>query len=161
MTNRRLRYVYVSTATLLLFCGCGNPIGAVPASGRVMYDGQPVTDANILYLCDNSTGESGPSALGRTDASGRYALQTNQYEGAVPGTYVVIVSKDNSETLGIPDPLPPGKTRTDWLQSQNLVPKSVLPIVYADPTGSPLRFEVTTNKTENHFEILLEGEPPE
>jgi hypothetical protein len=146
---------------LLVFSGCGNPLGTVPAGGTVIYNDQPVAGAHILYTRDNAANEAGPAAFGKTDQDGRYQLRTNQHDGAVPGRYVVVVSKDNSESLNIPDPLPEGTTRTDWLQANNVIPKSVLPLAYGNPLQSPLRTEVTDNPDQNHFEITLEGSPPE
>ena len=152
--------LYLATG-FLAFVGWGNPLGTVPAGGTVTYNDQPVVGAGILYMRDNSTNETGPAAIGETDENGQYQLRTNQFDGAVPGKYVVVVAKDNSDSLNIPDPLPEGKTRTDWMQANNVVPKSVLPLVYGNSLETPLQVEITDDPDQNHFEIILEGSPPE
>ena len=62
----------------------------VPVSGTVFYKGQPVADANVLF---EPVGET-PAAAGKTDAQGRYQLQTfDPNDGAVPGDYKIAVRK--------------------------------------------------------------------
>ena len=101
----------------------------------------------------------GPAAIAVTDAEGRFELATGEQRGAVPGSYRVTVKKDNSDELGIPDPLPAGMTRTGYMRQHDLVPRPLLPLDYANVRQTPLRFTVSASD-ENEFVIHLKGEPP-
>jgi hypothetical protein len=77
---------------LLVGGGCSREAGpkTVPASGKVLYNGQPVAGAKVAFLGD---GNSLP-ALGITDKNGEFELTTRDPgDGAVPGKHVVTVSK--------------------------------------------------------------------
>lgn len=70
--------------------GEGKP-QAVPAGGVVLYNQQPVADATVIF---HPQAEGGQGATARTDASGKFQLMTYQPgDGAVPGEYLVTVSK--------------------------------------------------------------------
>lgn len=77
----------------------------IPVSGTVTLDGKPVEGAVVLFI---PTGSTNFSALGATDAEGKYKLQTRtgqQLRDGVPaGEYRVAVSR-----MVKPDgsPLPP------------------------------------------------------
>ena len=89
----------VSRATVMfaiaLFAavGCGpkdTRVRRLPASGTVLYKGEPVADAEVVF----DSGGSSPAAAGKTDASGRFQLTTfDTNDGAVPGDYKVAVRK--------------------------------------------------------------------
>jgi hypothetical protein len=86
----RLSYALVAMVSLT-FVGCGGSgVPPVPVSGKVLWKGQPVTEATITFL--SKTG--GRSASGRTSADGSFTLTTNRTgDGAPPGEYAVTVSK--------------------------------------------------------------------
>jgi hypothetical protein len=71
-------------------CGGGSGVGAVKATGTVTLDGTPVEGATVTFV---PKGE-GRVATGITDAEGKFAMKTVEAgDGAVPGSYDVIVSK--------------------------------------------------------------------
>ena len=138
--------------------GCGDRLGTVPAGGVVTWSDKPVEGAQVMFLRDS---QQGPAAIGVSDQDGRFELTTGESPGAVPGQYRVTVVKDNSAELGIPDPLPEGVTRTEYVRTHNLVLRPLLPVQYADFQQTPLRFEVSADTQKNDYAINLEGEPPQ
>jgi len=71
----------------LALAGCGSEF--VPVEGTVLLDGQPLADAQVLFLPKSS----GRPATGRTDAAGKFKLTTDrQGDGAKPGEYNVGVT---------------------------------------------------------------------
>lgn len=75
--------------------GCGgvadsNRPKTVPVQGTITLKGQPLADASVTFMLASNSG----SAVGRTDAAGRYSLTTfEQGDGAIPGEYGVQVVK--------------------------------------------------------------------
>jgi hypothetical protein len=66
-------------------------VGAVPVTGTVTLDGQPVAGANVSF---SPTSGGGKAAVGTTDASGKFTLTTMKSgDGAVPGAYLVTITK--------------------------------------------------------------------
>ena len=64
----------------------------VPIAGRVTLDGQPVAGARVMFSPKAVAGElrAGPDSYGRTDADGRFQLQTIKgQDGAVVATHTV------------------------------------------------------------------------
>lgn len=82
-------------ASLLAFCvGCGGDGGPspVPVTGQVLFKGKPVDDARVTF--HGRTESGGRSASGKTDSQGNFSLTTfKSGDGAVPGDYVITVSK--------------------------------------------------------------------
>jgi hypothetical protein len=75
-------------------------IKTVPVAGKVTYKGEPVSGALVTFVTEDTTGKP---ANGRTDGEGKYRLTTivsgsNTQDGAMPGNYVVTVSKKSSGT---------------------------------------------------------------
>jgi hypothetical protein len=79
--------------------GCGGGGGdrwsqdrpaTVPAGGTVLYNQKPVEGASVTFIPQGHD----HGAVGRTDASGRFQLQTfAPNDGAVPGEFKVTVRK--------------------------------------------------------------------
>jgi hypothetical protein len=83
-------------ASCFLLAGCsgsGRPTIA-PVSGHVIYKGQPVADATVVFLCPGAP----RLAVGTTDKDGNYQLTTYEpNDGAVIGTHTVTVKKFKNE----------------------------------------------------------------
>ena len=100
-TIRNLQILFVLIA-LVLLAGCGGqklPDGMpqpVTCEITVTQDGKPLEGAVVrLHSEENHSW----TAVGRTEASGKAVIYTlDQYKGAVPGKYKVIVSKTETET---------------------------------------------------------------
>jgi len=89
-----IRKVAALTALTIILSGCStkpdNRPRRVPVTGTVLYKGQPVANATVLFEPANDT----PAAAGKTDAQGRYHLETfGSADGAVPGDYKITVRK--------------------------------------------------------------------
>lgn len=94
---------------LLLLTGCGPSYHAV--SGVITLDGKTMEGVSVSFIPDGP----GQPAVGTTDGSGRYTLETNNAQGVLPGTYKVCITKiaftpydERAGTGGepIPSPIP-------------------------------------------------------
>ncbi len=142
---------------LLLGCNQSNRPATYPVRGTVIYQGKPLAGASVTFMADGAS----RAAVGKTDETGSFQLTTyEQYDGALPGTYLVTVKKYGSE----PPPLPtaPADGAIDpageekytaamarWLETA----KTAVPQKYADRRTSDLSREVVDG--ENSFEIEL------
>lgn len=132
-------------STLLLACsGCGPSFKTVPVSGQVTLDGQPVTDAGVLYVPVNQ----GPTARAVTDAQGRYVLKTNALDGTAPGKYRVAVMKENSGGVAV------GADGLETAPGVKAPVKRVLPPIYADPNSSPLEITIEAERKDADLKLL-------
>lgn len=123
----------------------------VPVTGSVVCEGMPVAGARVIFY---PLAEGLPAAHGDTDAAGRFQLTTfDPQDGAVPGAYVALVTKTETEgeltyeegeayfqRTGKPPPFP---------QVKNL-----LPAKYGSYDTSDLRCEVVPERT-NEFPLQL------
>ena len=95
------------TCTCMILClgivvavsGCSGPVddrpARVAAEGSVTYDGSPVDAANVTFSPKDG---AGAAASATTDAQGKFTLATfDPGDGAIPGSYTVMVSKMKTE----------------------------------------------------------------
>ncbi len=76
-------------ALFIMVAGCGNSEGRVSLRGTVKLDGQPLVNATVRFIAQDSGGKD---ALGTTDADGVFRLSTlKPGDGALPGKYKVVV----------------------------------------------------------------------
>jgi len=133
----------VLTAVALPLTGCGGkqlPPGMpppVPCEIIVIQEDKPLEGAVVrLHPVDDSN--SSWTAMGRTDASGKAVIYTlDQYKGAVPGKYKVIVSKTETEDPGPPVPSAEAQGRGRPLGSFYLVEEQ-----YGTASTTTLEIEV-------------------
>jgi hypothetical protein len=78
----------ICSLTLLVTSGCnsGPPVGRV--NGTVTMDDQPLGNALVTFVPQSG----GQSALGKTDATGKYSLYRRGEPGAVVGMYTIVVT---------------------------------------------------------------------
>jgi hypothetical protein len=114
--------------------GCGNGEGLVPVSGKVLLDGQPLTQGNVITLPP-----AGRGASGIIQPDGTFQLKTGKDDGAKPGTHKVAVVAYASG---------PGQGPESGT-GQLLVPKK-----YTSPDTSELTIEINSSG-DNHpvFEL--------
>jgi len=77
-------------AVAVLGCG-GNTANTVPVEGSLHWDdGKPIAEASIRFVA----APGGRDANGYTNAEGAFSLNTfTQGDGAVPGSYSVVITK--------------------------------------------------------------------
>lgn len=136
--------IAVFLAASAMASGCGRsrvPAGpprlpTVPAGGVLTVRGLPCAGASIVFHHE----EGQASAIGTTDAEGRFTLSTYQHhDGAPVGNYLLTVATNNTTEVepGVLAPLSTERSR------------SVIAAAYADPQSSSLTCEIpSAGKTD-------------
>lgn len=137
---RRLMTASILIGLGMFIAGCGNS-GAVPVSGKVTYNGQPVANANVIF-----TPKNGRPAVGKTDAEGKYTLSNvGKDDGAVEGVQTVTITPNYDQ----PPPMIGTPEAKKWKP-----PKAPFPARYGDPKTSNLTATVTRGDKEPiNFEL--------
>lgn len=151
----------------LAVCGCGAPsLPTVPVTGTVKYQGNLVEGATVVFV---DIKPNGKSAAGITDAQGNFTLETSlggsgakTAKGALPGDYVVLVTKaaGPGEGQGGPDEQHPEVTgpQATQVDPNAMAPvkdvKLAFPAKYSDPTKTDLKYTVKQGE-KNHFDLEL------
>jgi hypothetical protein len=122
--------------------GCKKPGLQVNfVEGFVLLDGSPVADATV-EIAPLTPG--GLTAIGRSDASGRFRLTTTRggspNGGAVAGDYTVLFKKADYDLKGT------GKTRADDMDGVPLIYE--IPKRYGDPQTSGLKVTVKQGRND-------------
>lgn len=126
-------------------------------SGTITMAGGPVIDAAVTF----SPRSGQPPALGRTDSSGKYVLQTYEAgDGAVEGDYAVLVTKSGGSASSAPsaDEVhkavssggPPPASHGG--RSGSSKSGDLLPDMYSKPDSTPFKATVLPDK-ENVFDF--------
>jgi hypothetical protein len=132
-------------------------------SGVVKHNGNPVEGAVVSFVPTQST-EDTSTAVGTTDASGKYVLTTRASgDGAIPGEYKVSIRKTEGggggTAAGGGAVSTDGEMPADYSGASDAPPpvtKDLLPAKYASPDTSGLTATVG-NKAET-FNFDLEGQ---
>jgi hypothetical protein len=145
--------VLLGAAAFLFGCGgdTGKPkLGRV--SGKVTYNGKPVTKGTVSFIPASGPGiATGQSAAGEIGPDGSYQLTTFEGgDGAVLGEHRVIVQsrEDDPALKGGGMPIPDKQGRLNIKPPTYLVPQK-----YATTESSPLRF--TVKEGSNRYDIEL------
>lgn len=125
-------------------CGGGDMPTTVPVTGTVTLDGTPVDGATVNLMSDTDN----RLASGKTDASGKFTLQTiigsQTAPGAVVGGHGVAVLKSESGGQKTEDPKAMmEQMTTNPAITSDFKPKYIIPAKYNNPTMSGIRVEVT------------------
>jgi hypothetical protein len=135
--------VILALALPVLTIGCGGASGPVmgKVSGKVTYQGKPLTQGTVSFVSNDPNGANANSVIG---PDGSYSLQTtNPSDGAVVGEYRVIVSDIDPNSVNTPAPGEPVK------KAQRIIPEK-----YEKPETSGLTRKV--EKGSNTIDIALE-----
>jgi hypothetical protein len=108
-----------------------------PVEGVVTFNGAPVEKAGVLFKP-----ETGPFAIGTTDAEGRFTLMTANHEGALVGSHRVAITKSQTTT-----------TQVAGEQFPRYGTKYFLPEKYASPETSELTATVSDDGGEFDFKL--------
>jgi hypothetical protein len=120
--------------------GCGGN-GTMHVKGRVTLDGNPVEGANVVFMPERE----GRPASGLTNNEGFFELTTFQTgDGALPGSYLVLVTKKEASTEPPAEPGVKGKNAKNPLEEKpdRIKGKSLLPEEYGIQYKTPLRCTV-------------------
>jgi hypothetical protein len=134
------------TALLLAGCEGANPQGRVPISGEVTLDGDPISEAIIIF---SPTSAQGPAENVKAVAvvkEGAFAL--TQRDGPCPGNYDVLIQDQPPEFEAFAADVAQG---TAPRRPSFTIPKSY---------GQPGRLTATvTEDGANQFQFALESRP--
>jgi hypothetical protein len=157
MIKKIYSVLLILLSALFIIGGCSTEeMPVVPVTGEVFLNGTPVENALVSFV-PKSSGGRGASAMTEQNGSFILATQGATKNGAMPGEYIVLVSKwvatDNSGRE-IP-PAPPKKynpNETKTLEKQPVM-KNLLPVKYEKKEITDL--VVTVEKKKNHFKLDL------
>ncbi|MCU0872870.1 MAG: DUF4198 domain-containing protein [Pirellulaceae bacterium] len=137
-------------AVVFAGCGSGEP-DLVKAKGKVLYNGKPVSGANVTF-----TPASGPLGLGMTDANGEFSLTTGGRPGVLVGEHKVSIAKAPPAPVQMASPTPDDMRKMQMSGGMTTEPvKSEIPEKYANPATSNLVAAVDPDETKNVFEYAL------
>jgi len=122
-------YRLLTLLAVAAFAGCSGAHGTASVSGTVLYKGQPIEGATVIFH-PKGEGTIAKPAQGKTDSGGHFTVSSYfgpgyQPSGALPGDYAVTVTKID-EPQGTFDP------------HKDPPPKNHLPVKYSTPQHSPL-----------------------
>lgn len=128
------RFPLVCWVAFVLLAGCESAglEGAVPVRGKVVYQGKPLTEGEVLYA---PVDPNGRQARGKLQSDGTFTLTTLiANDGALPGEYRVVV-----EALA-PHPGEPGRGDTPLdAKPPKIVRGYLVPEKYTNPDQTPFR----------------------
>jgi hypothetical protein len=121
-----------------LACGKGGPELA-KVTGKVTYNGKPVTKGTITFVTIDKTGRN---ATGAIQPDGSYTLQTEEPgDGAQLGDYNVTIAARDEEILDYTPPKP-------------IPPKRLVPEKYEKPQTSGLTKKVVSGSNSFNFDLV-------
>ncbi|NMC19114.1 MAG: hypothetical protein GYA33_01730 [Thermogutta sp.] len=148
---KHVTFAALVSAALIGLAGCGDSgPSTTQVKGVVIYRGQPVEQATVMFSPVQEG--KGLPAVGQTNAAGEFELLTGNKTGAVPGDYVVAISKTELVPTGEKVPKPEGGVE-DVMTSKDL-----LPPIYKLSSTSPLKVTVEAGK-RNEYKFELEDAP--
>jgi hypothetical protein len=154
----RLRFLVLFFLGLAA-AGCGSGFKTVPVSGRLLLNGEPLTDADatIVFRPDASKGNTlNLDFAGTADEEGNYTLHYgNGNSGAAPGWYkVAVVAMEPLQPRRPPTPEERKKIRPG---PSAHVRKSLIDEKYKVPTSSGIEIEVVESPAANAYDLSLMG----
>jgi hypothetical protein len=153
LNKRSINWPRTSLAMLLMsawlvFPGCssGHP-KTISATGIVIYQGQPVEGAQVMFYC-----KTGRPAEGVTDAADRFTLTTfRENDGALVGEHSVVISKPIH--AGSPAEKAAGDNphaSSSDSHGAGTAPRQAIPSRYTLPSQSPLQVTVTLGGSNDY-----------
>lgn len=132
-------FVLVAALLTIVSCGCGSDAPkTVPVTGKVTYNGQPVTSGTIMLVPQ----DSGYGATGQIQKDGTFELTSfKPGDGAAPGNYSVTVQVFPEMGAGAPAVGLPG---AEFGEGK----KPPIPMHYMDPATTTLRAIINDGETE-------------
>jgi hypothetical protein len=129
---------FLLLVTLVLVSGCEpnlNHKKLVPISGRVMIDGEPLTEGTITVWVKDYR-----PAIGRIESDGRYTLLTHKPgDGCRPGTHPITITSQVSY----------GEDSIEYL----------IPAIYGSPETSKLTITVDEPRDNVDYNLTWNDDP--
>ena len=145
--------VMLTSAAFLI--GCGGDSGKpklVKVSGKVTYNGKPVTKGLVSFVPASGPGtQTGQAATGEIGADGSYTLTTfDNGDGAVLGEHKVLVQSQEEDPAikGRGMPIPDARGQVNIKPPKFLVPEK-----YATAENTPLRITVEEGRKAYDIEL--------
>ena len=134
-----MRTLFIATqfVSIVFIFGCSrhNDLHLAPVSGIILYEGQPLPNANVCFLPEDKNNRA---ASVQTDTNGRFVLTTfKKGDGVVSGKYQVTVSK--FEEIEISEG---NIKKSNRLPKDNKNLKPLIPMRYNLPATSGLIVDV-------------------
>ena len=144
--NKRFLFAVALIAIVAVLPSCGKKtLKTSPVTGTITLDGAPLADANIFFTPSGGTGDQ---AVGKSDASGVYKIQTPQGApgaGTTPGEYVV--------TITCQKVVKEAEKNAEGEIVSDEVTDSAIPKTYGDPKQSGLTASVVKGDNKIDFEL--------
>jgi hypothetical protein len=135
----RLRLCLLSCLAWLAGCADGGP-PRYPVDGQVLYGGQALAEALVIFHPKRQTPPGQPKPTGITDGEGRFQLTTLQsHDGAPEGDYAITIELRELQQMG------EEATRSG---------RNLLPHRYAKSDTSPL--SCTVKRGPNEIALRIE-----
>lgn len=149
----RLRWILVLCVGLLSACGKGGPPLAA-TSGVVTYQGDPVVDAQVVFMSlEKFDGRTWPASA-VTDGDGKYELETPGVgRGALIGKHSVSITKRGLSPGAVPGSPAVGNETRPEMQAYMQPGPPLIPKKYFSPVTSGLDAEVQAGGSTINFEL--------
>lgn len=150
-----MRLLSISLLGLALISGCGAKSDAptlAPASGTVLFKGDPLPGATVTMLNDK-----GQLVTAVTDSLGNFVMKTNGVSGAPLGKYKVGITKFAAVSTEMKT-MKPEDMRSMQMSAKSAgatAPKSEIPEKYGDPNKSELEAVVDKDGSKNVYKFTL------
>ena len=146
--------LFTIALSLVSLVGCGSDLSTAPASGVVLYNGQPLAEANVVFAPE----QGGPASVALTGPDGKFALSMNSGRGAVVGKHGVSIQANERYRID-GKPMSDADRQMPQTESDLKSPfrvRSKIPETYGNPESSGLSADVEKG-SENSFKFELTG----
>ncbi|WP_154673853.1 hypothetical protein [Singulisphaera acidiphila] len=140
--HRRTSPLLVALVLIIPACSSQEGPELAPVTGKVSYQGKPVTQGMISF---QPVTPGGTPAMGSIGSDGTYSLQTADANGARLGDYRVVISA-RKEPEKEPDTAAPPLKKKPKVESQ-------LPLKYEDIEKSQLTKKVVSGRNTINFDL--------
>ena len=147
----------ISMAALSILPGCGKTgsLGTIPIRGKVLFNGEALTQGEIRYLPKNNQGRV---ARGKFESDGGFVLTTlKDGDGALPDEYDVVIlapaieSEEDAKARRLGEN---AKKKSKKTFGEGEGPKSLVPLKYTSPKTSGLQ-DTVNSKHAGYVEFVL------
>jgi hypothetical protein len=148
-------WIAIVAAGAVACTGCGGSTKVYPVKGTVKFEGKPMKGGGSITFQPTGS-QPGKTGGGEIKEDGTYELMTNAPgDGSMPGDFrVVITQTTEREPSRTKDGERAGKSVSVVGEADRI------PLIYADPTKSPLTAKVEAKDNVIDFDLKREAAPP-